>query len=181
MIPHLRIRTGRMELVPATLSSLRCEGKDHAELGRLLDAAIPDSWPPPLLDAETRARFIALLESGSDPLFCSWYFVRETAGERTLIGSGGTGSFSGSADVAVIGYSVLDEFQNQGYATEAVRYMLPVIFSEPSIRHVIATTYPDLPASIRVLEKSGFIPSPAPEGDGAGMEEGPLCFVAERS
>lgn len=182
MIPRPRVRTERLDLVPSTPEMLRSDARDHDTLGRLLDAAIPASWPPPLLDEETRAQFIALLVEGTDPQFCSWYWVREAEGNtgRVLIGSGGTASSTGLADTVMIGYSVLDEFQNRGYATEAVRHLLPVIFSDLSVRRVLATTCPDLPASLRVLEKTGFIPCAVPDGEGAGMEEGTLCFVRER-
>ena len=181
MITRTVIRTERLELIPATPAMVRCEGTNHPELGRFLDAEIPDSWPPSLLDRETRDQFIALLSGGTDCNFCSWYWITSgsTRNERVLIGSGGTGSCTGATDAVMIGYSVLDEFQNRGYATEAVRHILPVIFSDPGIRRIVAATYPELKASVRVLEKNGFVRVTSLSGN-EGMEEGTLCFHLDR-
>ena len=76
----------------------------------------------------------------------------------------------------MIGYSVLREFRNRGYATEAVQHLASFIVTIPGVRRILATTYPELKASIRVLEKSGFVPDGITEG-GAGMEEGTIRYV----
>lgn len=182
MPPVSIIRTKRLALIPATVEMLKCDRGDRRGLARLLNAAVPPGWPPPLLDEETISQFFRMMEDGSDPKFCSWYWVRaDHAGdERTLIGCGGTGSLSGNPDAVTIGYSVLDEFQNQGYATEAIRRIAREVFSWPGIRKITATTYPDLKASIRVLEKSGFIPAGGKE-QGEGMEEGTLVYLLHPS
>lgn len=183
MISSPALFTGRLELVPATLPILQSDlDHNHTELGRLLNAVIPAAWPPPLLDDDARAYFVMLASGGSDPRFGSWYWVRSGAGGagRTLIGSGGTVSSTEYANAVMIGYSVLDEFQNQGYATEAIRHMVPVIFADPAIQRIIATTYPDLKASIRVLAKNGFVPAGLASG-GNGMEEGTLIYVLDRA
>jgi RimJ/RimL family protein N-acetyltransferase len=170
--------TGRLELIPASLEVLTSDRGDRAGLGRLLNAAIPAGWPPPLLEDAVLAEFIRILEEGSDPAFCCWYWVLTGTGnkKRTLIGSGGTASLPESPDTVLVGYSVLEEFQGRGYATEAVRHMIPVIFSRPGIRKILATTNPELIPSVRVLEKNGFVPTGNP-GSGSGMEEGTLEFI----
>jgi RimJ/RimL family protein N-acetyltransferase len=182
MLRKLPVSTVRLELVPATLPILTCDlHHDAAGLGRLLNARVPAGWPPPLLDDDALAHFISLASGGSDPFFCSWYWIRCGVGDtdRVLIGSGGIATMEGSDDTVMIGYSVLDEFQNQGYATEAVRALVPGIFTLPGVRRIIATTYPDLGASIRVLEKNGFKKiDRAPAGTGA--EEGTVCYVLEK-
>jgi len=82
-------------------------------------------------------------------------------------------------DTVCIGYSVLEEYQNQGYATEAVRYLIPVIFSLPGIRQIIATTYPYLAASIRVLEKNGFMYA-GENSNCEGIEEGTAVYLLKK-
>lgn len=67
-----------------------------------------------------------------------------------------------------IGYGI-DEpsYHNQGYATEAVKAMLAWAFGQQGVYFVTAETEKDNLASIRVLNKNGFLPA----GEGA---EGPL-------
>ena len=83
-------------------------------------------------------------------------------------------------DTMMLGYSVLDEFRNRGYATEAVRHLIPHFITLPSIRRIAATTCPELGASIRVLEKNGFTTTNLPLA-GTGAEEGTICYLLERT
>jgi [ribosomal protein S5]-alanine N-acetyltransferase len=133
------------------------------------------------MDEGVIREFLRMCADTAGPVFSTWYWVRNEPGMegRTLIGNGGILQSENDPSSVVLGYSVLDEFRNQGYATEAVRSLIPEIFSRPGICTIIATTYPDLPASIRVLEKTGFVKTDqAPAG--AGAEEGTLCYVLER-
>ena len=77
-----------------------------------------------------------------------------------------------SADgMAEIGYGISEEYQNNGYATEAVKAVLEWAFSHPEVAAVEAETAPDNTASIRVLEKCGFA------RNGVIGEEGPRWAV----
>jgi len=181
MIRLSPLRTPRLELVPATHAMLVSDLHDTAALGRLLRADIPGAWPPALLDDDARREFCRMAEDGADPYFSCWYWILEepATGRRTLIGSGGTASVPGEPCTAAIGYSVLDAYQGRGYATEAVAALVPVIFGIPGIACICACTYPGLPASIRVLEKTGFACAGTMDA-GAGFEEGTLRFLLER-
>ena len=66
-----------------------------------------------------------------------------------------------------IGYGILDEFQGQGYATEAVKLALKWAFDNTGVVAVEAESDPDNAASQRVLEKCGFLAT------GEIGEEGP--------
>lgn len=175
------LHTRRLSLVMATREILSADLHDRDSLSRLLGAAVPAAWPPPLMDEGVIREFLRMQDDPSGPLFAAWYWVLDDpeAGTNTLIGNGGILSAEGRPDTAVLGYSVLEEFWNRGYATEAVGALLPVIFSLPGITRIIATTYPDLTASIRVLEKNGFVKTDdVPAGTGA--EEGTVCYLREK-
>jgi [ribosomal protein S5]-alanine N-acetyltransferase len=173
--------TEHLELISATHQILTSDLNDRTELARLLNAEIPAAWPPQLMDANVIREFIRMSADLSGPVFAAWYWVldKPAAGSRVLIGNGGILGAGSGADTVVLGYSVLDAFQNHGYATEAIRTLVPEIFALHGVRRIIATTYPDIRKSIRVLEKNGFTRSDqAPVGTGA--EEGTVCFVLEK-
>lgn len=175
------ICTKRLELIPATRQILESDTGDRAGLARLLNAGIPEAWPPPLMDENVIREFIRMSSDTAGPVFAAWYWVLDdpAPGSRVLIGNGGILGAESGPDTVVLGYSVLEEFWNRGYATEAVRALVPGIFALPGVRRLIATTYPDLGASIRVLEKNGFQKTDrAPAGTGA--EEGTVCYVLEK-
>ena len=69
--------------------------------------------------------------------------------------------------VAEIGYGISEEYQNQGYATEAVGAAVKWALKQSGVKQIEAETEPDNNASRRVLEKCGFIPT------GTIGEEGP--------
>ncbi len=73
-----------------------------------------------------------------------------------------------------IGYGILDEYQGQGYATEAVKAAAAWAFQHPEVAAVEAETEPDNAASQRVLEKCGFVP------DGQYGQEGPRFTLTRR-
>jgi len=177
-----RIRTERLDLIPATVEILTCDLHDHTALALLLDATVPAAWPPDEMNDEVLAEFIRMASEQSDPVFACWYWVRDAPvpEDRILVGCGGIGSALESPGTVLIGYSVLEEFQGNGYATEAVGGMIPVIFQDRRISRIMATTYPELKASIRVLEKNGFVCTGATAA-GQGLEEGTLGYVRERS
>jgi RimJ/RimL family protein N-acetyltransferase len=179
---NIPVSTERLDLILANRKILESDLGHRAELARLLHAEIPAAWPPPLMDEGVIREFIRMSLPASGPVFAAWYWVLNDPldGRRVLIGNGGILGVENVPDTAVLGYSVLDEYQNRGYATEAVRALIPEIFALPGIRRIIATTYPDLRASIRVLEKNGFVRTDqVPAGTGA--EEGTVCFVREKS
>ena len=71
-------------------------------------------------------------------------------------------------DACEIGYGVTDDYQGYGYATEAVTSVTDWAIKQDEINFITAEVEKDNTASIRVLEKSGFVLT-----DKVG-EEGPI-------
>lgn len=76
--------------------------------------------------------------------------------------------------IAEIGYGISEEYQNNGYATEAVKAVLEWAFAHSKVIAVEAETDPDNTASKRVLEKCGF------DLNGIIGEEGPRWSVVRQ-
>jgi RimJ/RimL family protein N-acetyltransferase len=167
-----RIRTLRLELVIASSELFRMDLEDHCALGKVLEADIPASWPPELMDEETLREFIELSSDPAGSRLSGFYWVLVDGPVRTLVGNGGL--LYESAERRMLGYSVLDDFQGRGLATEAVAALLAYAFEDPVVETVAAYTYPILIPSIRVLEKNGFVST------GPGPEPNTLEFLRAR-
>ena len=155
----LTIVTDHLELVAGTAEMVRAEIDDRPTVFRLLDAETPDDWPPPLNDAESMKYFASHLERGPDYYGWMWWYIalgERRHGRRVLVGSIGFKDRPDATGTVEIGYSILPAHQRRGHATEAVRGLVAWAFSHSEVRRVIAETFPDLTASIRVLERNGF-------------------------
>ena len=108
-----------------------------------------------------------------NPQYRPWYatwFIENTDGQRV-----GELCFKGlSADgTAEIGYGILPDFQNRGYATEAVKAVTVWALSQPNVNTIIAETEADNLASQKVLLNCGFLAT------GEQGEEGPLFALSK--
>lgn len=166
------IWTARLELRPVTAAVVLADMAGPAALGDALGAAVPDGWPPPLV-SDALPNMANFLERHPD--LAAWsarYWVREETGHPVLVGLGGFKGAPAGGD-AELGYSVVEAYQRQGYATEAVAGMVAWAF-ERDLSRVVAHTLPGLHASIKVLERNGF------ELVGEGEEPGTVRFERRR-
>lgn len=154
----IQFETERLQLIAGSAFMAHAEIEDRASFSRLIDARIPENWPPPLNNHDTMLFNLQRLEiDGAQEGWWSWYFILDEDEERILIGNGG---FKGRPDAAgsvELGYSICKEYQNQGYATEAVFGLVFWAFQHDGVYRVTAETLPELKASIRVLEKNNFV------------------------
>lgn len=176
MIP-LKITTERLELIAGTPELARADIDSRSRFSQLLNATVPDEWPPPLNDLGSMMWFARYLEEHPDGVgWVAWYFIlRENdRGERVAIGNGGFKGKPSPDGTAEAGYSVLEKFQRSGYATEATRGLVVWAFEHPEVNRIIAETYPSLTGSIRVLENNGFVHI------GEGSEDGVIRYAIDR-
>jgi ribosomal-protein-alanine N-acetyltransferase len=156
----LSLKTNRMELIAGTAELVRAHLGDGERFALLLDARIPRLSPPTPDAQEVMECMAQALERGPDQAgWWCWYFLllEGVTRHRVLIGDGG---FKGPPDVdgtVEIGYSVLQAHRNRGYATEAVKALVEWASEHPEVRRIVAETKRTNAASMRVLEKSGFI------------------------
>ena len=69
-----------------------------------------------------------------------------------------------------IGYHIAKQFTGHGYATEAVKAFLPVMAQKLNIKEVYGICLTENTASVRVLEKCGFVQVYQGLGDYQGKE-----------
>jgi [ribosomal protein S5]-alanine N-acetyltransferase len=161
--------TPRLDLVAATPELLRAEHADPAALATLLDVRMPSRWPPEYYDLDDVERYLArATESPDGVLWGLRYVIARTVAPnavRALVGVAGFGSPPRANGGVEIGYAIVPEARGNGYATEAATALVAYAFADPRVNAVEAETLPDLPDSIRVLEKSGFSRLPGRTGE----------------
>ena len=118
--------------------------------------------------AYTEMLTMALENPQYRPWYAAW-FIETPDGQRI-----GELCFKGlSADgTAEIGYGILSDFQNRGYATEAVKAVTDWALSQPGVNCITAETEADNLASQKVLHNCGFLAT------GEQGEEGPLFALS---
>jgi RimJ/RimL family protein N-acetyltransferase len=112
---------------------------------------------PEVLPPFVAAIQLQRLQAGEDWYWCAGrVFVDPQAGQAV-----GSGTFKTSPDAGTleIGYGVAAPFTGRGCATRGVSLLLAEAFARPEIQAVTAETSVDNSASIRVLEKNGFVPT----------------------
>jgi [ribosomal protein S5]-alanine N-acetyltransferase len=149
------IETARLRILPATMAMAKAEIDDRPQFRTLLGAEVPDNWPPETL-ADALPLFLGWMEAEPDLVgWLIWYGLAVDDRTPVLVGSGGfKGKPQGGA--VEIGYSVLPQFQGQGYGTEMVRGLVVWAMEQAGVEVVMAETEGDNPGSVRVLEKVGF-------------------------
>lgn len=150
----LRIDTPRLELVASTPGIAGAEMEGLRAWCAPLGVDPPVSWPPPLDDTSTLRWFASAIERDPDGAgWYTWYVVQRAP--RALAGHAG---FKGRPERGSVelGYSLLPSFQGRGYGTELVQGLAAWAFADRSLDRILADTFPEFIASVRILEKNGF-------------------------
>jgi ribosomal-protein-alanine N-acetyltransferase len=118
----------------------------------MLGIAIPSSWPGPDL-VEAIAGLVAHMQREAVEFAWNWLIVHK----QELVIVGDIGFMGGPrAGIAEIGYSIVPQYRNQGYATEAALYLIHWALQQREIRRVTAQCLKDNLGSIKVLQKIGM-------------------------
>lgn len=153
---RLIVLSERLELIAATLSLIEAEMSSSIKLAFLLRAEI-ESWPPPLNDEQSlRWTFERLRSHPQHAGFFSWYVVLVEEHHRRLIGLVGIKGPPDERGIVEVGYSILENFQRRGFGSEATLALMRWAFQSPDLKQITAETFPELTASIRVMERCGM-------------------------
>ena len=165
------ISTPRLDLIPITPEALHSEQTNDRCLSQILQATIPENWPPG--DWEPHVFTILLAQYATHPHQIAWhrYICLRNPGQiRTLIGCVGAFWRETTPSECEIGYSVIPPWEGCGFATEAAQALIVLIRIDKQIESIIAHTFPHLAASKRIMEKCGLTP------DGKGEEPGTIRY-----
>jgi RimJ/RimL family protein N-acetyltransferase len=107
-------------------------------------------WPYALQDAE------AFLATPRDPALPNFLITERTEADPRIVGACGLGRRPSGA--VELGYWIARPYWSQGFATEAARALIEIACTL-KLPRLEASHFVDNPASGRVLEKLGFIPT----------------------
>ena len=155
--------TTRLVLVAATVDHLRAELVSPEQLGILLGTQVPQGWPPGEYDEGAQRYFLERLSQGGADVvgWYGWYVLLRRGSHEVgpLIASGGFLGPPNETREVEIGYSVHQDWQGNGYATELVGELVKYAFEDTRVRRIVAHTTRQNLASCRVLEHMGFCDS----------------------
>ncbi|MBP2132505.1 RimJ/RimL family protein N-acetyltransferase [Methanomicrobium sp. W14] len=168
------IITKRLFLIPETEETLEYELGKRGKPGTLSSVDIPENWPHETVTKEVFELFLGFCK---EKRLYSYYWVlkgenKDSKEYGTLIGSGGIILHENA--LPEIGYSVLKQFENMGYATEAVSAIVKKAFQSGLASEITAKTEKNNIPSQRVLDKNGFIKS------GTENETGLLVYILKK-
>ncbi|UOG74872.1 GNAT family N-acetyltransferase [Hymenobacter tibetensis] len=159
MIPLIH-QTPRLTLLAASRALLTAELHKPRYFPVLLGAAMPTDWPPGEYDQEAMHYFLEQLTAGGRTAagWYGWYAILKATATMpaTLIGAGGFMGPPDATGTTEIGYSVSADWRRQGLATEMVSGLIEQAARTGMVRHLLAYTHPDNPASQHVLLANGF-------------------------
>lgn len=168
-----------MTLVAATVPLIEADLEGHHQLAELTGAQVPDNWPPDLYGREAMKVALQLLQDPTEQGWSFWYLLTKSLQEADVrkievLGVCGYKGRPNEAGSVEISYSVLAQFRNLGFASEAVARLVLWAFGHQNVKAVTAETLPHLRQSIRVMEKNGFIYT------GPGSEHGVVRYAVQR-
>ena len=165
------LATARLALIAITPERLASEQAGVEHFCKAINCDMPAAWPPK--HWEPHVFDILLAQYARYPEQAAWHryvALRKPDGRRVLIGTLGAFWRPEAPEECEVGYSILPEWEGNGYATEGVRALLDLIRKDARIKSAIAHTFPELKRSIRVMEKCGF------RFEGAGQEAGTVRY-----
>lgn len=168
------LESPRLTLVAAMPELIEADLAGHTELSEVLGAVVPAEWPPELLSGTVMRVVQEQLRDPAERGWSAWYLLYMDDGAPVLVGMC---QFKGRPDAAgsvEIAYSMLEQYQNRGFATEAVARLVRWAFGHQNVLEVAAETMPHRKQSIRIMEKNGF------RFEGPGSEQGVVRYVLRK-
>jgi RimJ/RimL family protein N-acetyltransferase len=148
------IETQRLLLLPFTYDLVVATLHGKSELERVLGFKVSEEWP----SSEYANRIPAKKEKlQKSPESSIWSLIAIDKESHTLIGEIGCKGGPDENGTVEIGYGMVSQVRNRGYATEMIKGLTEWLFERPEVKKVTAKCLQSNKPSARVLEKSGFI------------------------
>lgn len=142
-----KLQSERLLLLPSRSESTDAEHDSRERLGGVLNARVPNQWPPQPVEDRT--------SSGG---WWDWYIVlhNNDGEEDVLVGLAGVRGWPAVSNSLQFGCTFLEEFREHGYGREAVQVLTDWLLSQPAVERVTADTPTGNAKAVAVLRNVGF-------------------------
>lgn len=150
----MELKTKSLRIVPLNIDrmALLCEGQD--KLNHVLGLTENNIKNDEHLQTAYREMYQNCLSHENDYLwYTNWQIILKS--ENKSIGSIGFKGTANERHEVEIGYGINEEYNNQGYATEAMKALIEWAFTQ-KVYYIQAQIEPDNEPSKKVLQKCGF-------------------------
>jgi ribosomal-protein-alanine N-acetyltransferase len=149
------LHTERLRIIPLDLERLTLFIEDFQEMEKSLDLVVTNE----VIEEHVKKAMTGLLQKANeDKGSCfwntNWQIVLKE--ENRAIGGACFKGFPNEKGEVEVGYGINQEYQNNGYMTEALKAMSEWAFGQQGVLHVIAETDKTNISSQRVLNKTGL-------------------------
>jgi RimJ/RimL family protein N-acetyltransferase len=153
-LPLKKIITNRLYLLPFTLEICKELLKGNNSILSLYDLKPSTNWPDQDM-LETLPRIIINLQKVSEPTgFESWLIINKQ--NRSIIGDIGFKGEPNPEGVIDIGYGIIEQERQKGYASEAAKGLINWAFTQPYVKSISAQSLSSNIGSAKTLERLSF-------------------------
>jgi ribosomal-protein-alanine N-acetyltransferase len=148
-----QVTTDRLKIITFEVKMIKALLEGPEQLEKLIPYRVPADYPMDVYKQFFPYKIERFTERPEENI---WEGLIINSKTQTVIGDiGYKGGPNGQGEIN-LGYSVLQRFQGQGFATEAAAAMVEWGLGQPGVEKVTATCSPQNTASIRVLQKAGL-------------------------
>ncbi|PEA52656.1 GNAT family N-acetyltransferase [Bacillus pseudomycoides] len=147
------IETERLKMISFTLELVEATIQGNEELSKIVLYKVSKQWPMPDY-AEILPWIAERLQENPESSRWSGLIIHKK--DNTIIGDMGCKGAPDVNGIVEIGYSIVPDYQEKGYATEMVKGLVQWLLNQENVTTIKAECLTSNTASVRVLEKSGF-------------------------
>ncbi len=148
----LCLQTERLQLMPMTAEAMEDLVK-RVSKGKPLMQMAAEGWPSSQV-LEVLPTFAAKLKKA--PSHLGWYVWTVIHPDVGAIGSMGFGGKPNAKGEIVLGYEIVPQYRQKGYATEAVSELVKWAFSKIAVKRIVAFCPEDNIPSVKILTRLGM-------------------------
>ena len=151
----MRLESERLEIIPLNLHQLELWVSDMDTFEKELNCTYKGQPLVGFILDHVLEQIEAIKNDEPNYLFYTTWLIILKA-NRSAVGSAAFKGIPNLHEEIEIGYGLGEEFEHNGYMTEAVKEVCKWGLSEEKVKHIIAETDLDGYASQRILERNGF-------------------------